>query len=104
MEFKLVFDTWFVPPRAHAWVLWKWVFFRHTKDKVSVRLYRHELQHCYQIERLGRFKFYAKYLWQWIRNGYWNHPFEKEARDFQDQPLTPKEHNWWMKGIVKLGD
>lgn len=103
MEFKIKYNVrWMF--WARGMVLGWWVLFKPTKDEVSGRLYRHELQHCYQIERLGRFKFYAKYLAKWFRYGYRNHPFEVEARQFQDQPLTPLEHSWWMKGIVKLGE
>ena len=43
-------------------------------------LLRHEAKHLEQIERDGRIVFSAKYLYWLIRRGYWNHPYEVEAR------------------------
>ncbi len=44
------------------------------------RLLRHEAKHLEQIRRDGRIVFSAKYLYWLIRRGYWNHPYEIEAR------------------------
>lgn len=44
------------------------------------RLLRHEAKHLEQIEREGRIVFSVKYLYWLIRRGYWNHPYEIEAR------------------------
>ena len=43
-------------------------------------LLRHEAKHLEQIRRDGRIVFSAKYLYRLIRRGYWNHPYEVEAR------------------------
>lgn len=43
-------------------------------------LLRHEAKHLEQIRRDGRIVFSAKYLYWLIRRGYWNHPYEIEAR------------------------
>ena len=43
-------------------------------------LIEHERIHEQQIKREGPWKFTAKYLWYLVRYGYWNHPYEKEAR------------------------
>lgn len=43
-------------------------------------LLRHEAKHLEQIKRDGRIVFSAKYLYWLIRRGYWNHPYEIEAR------------------------
>ena len=43
-------------------------------------LLRHEAKHLEQIRRDGRIGFSAKYLYWLIRRGYWNHPYEIEAR------------------------
>ncbi len=40
----------------------------------------HELQHVKQYEREGTVKFLCKYIWYWMRYGYYNMPYEKEAR------------------------
>lgn len=94
MRFKIVYNTRFVPPRKTAWVLWPFVLFRHTNDRVSDRLYRHELQHVYQIKRLGRLRFYWTYVLEAIKNGYMDHPYEKEARKMENEPLTLREITW----------
>ena len=43
-------------------------------------LIRHETKHLEQIERDGRLLFAAQYLWWLARYGYWNNPYEIEAR------------------------
>jgi hypothetical protein len=37
--------------------------------------------HIKQYQREGIFKFICKYLWQWMRVGYYNISYEKEARE-----------------------
>jgi hypothetical protein len=44
-------------------------------------LLRHEVEHIRQWQREGFFFFLAKYLWYSFRVGYYNNPFEVEARD-----------------------
>lgn len=43
-------------------------------------LLRHERKHLEQIERDGRIMFALKYSWLTIRHGYWQNPYEIEAR------------------------
>jgi hypothetical protein len=84
------FQRWIIG-RWNGKVLYPYVLFAVSKAKVSDRLFRHELQHVYQVWRMGWFGFYLGYLWQGIRHGYKNHPFELEAKKHQHDPLTPKE-------------
>ena len=49
----------------------------HEHDE---RLLRHERCHLEQIERDGRLKFSIRYLYWLARHGYWNNPYEIEAR------------------------
>lgn len=44
------------------------------------RLLRHERCHLEQIERDGRLKFSIRYVYWLVRHGYWNNPYEIEAR------------------------
>ena len=46
----------------------------------SERLIRHEQAHWAQYERMGAIRFYVGYIALWLRYGYWNHPWEIEAR------------------------
>lgn len=49
-------------------------------SELDERLIRHEVAHLEQIERDGRLLFTLKYMWWLARYGYWNHPYEIEAR------------------------
>jgi hypothetical protein len=66
------------------------------------RLYRHELEHCYQVKRKGRLKFYFTYLVLLVRYGNQNHPYEVEAEEAETKPLLPIEQQWKDTGVVRL--
>lgn len=52
-----------------------------NKDlKISAWLYNHELVHIEQVRREGRIKFICKYLFYNMKYGYYNNPYEVEAR------------------------
>ena len=53
------------------------------------RLLRHERCHLEQIEREGRLLFSIKYWWWLCRYGYWNNPYEIEARAAELIPPRP---------------
>ena len=44
---------------------------------------RHELVHVRQFLRYGFFPFIFMYLWESMKNGYFNNKFEVEARAFE---------------------
>lgn len=46
-------------------------------------LIRHEAKHIEQINRDGRILFTVKYLYWLAAKGYWNNPYEIEARQAQ---------------------
>lgn len=101
MKFRIVYKAWWMF-WADGMVVWPWMWFKPAKMHVSTTLYRHELQHCYQIARLGRFKFYASYLLKWFRYGYRRHPYELEAWDMQNKPLTEVEGLWLKQGRIGM--
>lgn len=72
-------------------VLYPFMLFSEAQTDVSEQLFRHELEHVYQIQRMGWWVFYLKYLWLLMRHGYQQHPFELEAEARQDDPLTEDE-------------
>lgn len=41
----------------------------------------HELKHVEQYQQHGFAAFLVKYLFEWVKNGYYNNRFEKEARE-----------------------
>jgi hypothetical protein len=49
------------------------------------RWVKHELCHIRQYQRLGFVRFIVLYLWDSIRNGYYNNRFEVEAREAEKQ-------------------
>lgn len=51
------------------------------------RLLRHERCHIKQIKRDGRVLFAIKYSWWTLLRGYWNNPYEVEARAAEDRSL-----------------
>lgn len=72
-------------------VLYPWVLFRDPKKFVTDRMFRHEMEHVYQVQNTGWIKFYCLYLWYSLRHGYKQNPFEIEARAVQHRPLTKTE-------------
>lgn len=58
---------------------WRTVYVMPGHESNS-HLLRHEAKHLEQIERDGRLKFTAKYLWWLIKYGYRDNPYEVEAR------------------------
>lgn len=47
---------------------------------IPATLYKHEQTHIQQVKKYGRIKFIFKYLYYNIKYGYYNNPFEVEAR------------------------
>ena len=90
--------------RWMPWNSWVWgqvyyplVMFRFPKEEVTDVLFRHELQHFYQGQHLGFFKYYYVYIKYWVKEGFKytkNHPMEAEAEEHENDPLTPLERKW----------
>lgn len=77
--------------RFNGKVYYPFVLFKQAQDEVTDILFRHELEHVYQVKRKGWFGFYLKYLYFNIRYGYENNPFEIEANERENEPLTKAE-------------
>lgn len=95
--YKMKFLNWM---GINAITLFPFVFFADSKSKVSEQLFRHELEHLYQVEREGCFRFYFSYLRFYYhsrfkgmdhRTAYLAIPYEKEARESEMQSLTLDE-------------
>lgn len=72
-------------------VLYPFMLFKRSKEEVTDKLFRHELEHVYQVRRLGWFKFYFSYLWLRIKHKHGDHPYEMEANAHENDPLTEAE-------------
>ena len=44
----------------------------------------HEIKHVQQYQQHGFVGFLTKYLWEWMKNGYYNNKFEIEARQSEE--------------------
>lgn len=83
--------------RNRRWLgitLYPYILFRDEKELVSDRLFKHELCHIYQVQRIGWIKYYVTWLYYNIRYGYSGNPFEEEARLYDNDPLTEQERKW----------
>lgn len=77
--------------RFRGKVLYPFVLFSQAQDIVTNVLFRHELEHVYQIRRDGWIVFYVKYIYFILRYGYENNPYEVEATKMQTKRLTVDE-------------
>lgn len=92
MELRIKYDVgkW-IMGRFRGKVLYPFVLFKQAQDEVLDVLFRHELEHVYQVKRNGWFGFYIKYLYFNIRYGYEKNPYEVAACKVQNNKLTAKE-------------
>lgn len=89
MKIRIVYNTHkFIIGKYLGKVIYPFMFFRDSKEQITDRLFRHELQHVYQIRKKGVLCFYISYLWYNIRYGYKNNPYELEAERFEEEPLS----------------
>jgi len=92
MTVKIKYNTWFL---RKSWIggltIYPFIFFKRSKEEVTDRLFRHELEHIYQVQAVGWIKFYALYLLENLRNGYKNNKYELAAEAVQDRELTAEE-------------
>jgi len=58
---------------------WQTIYL-HPDNLTDAALIKQEQVHIAQIQRDGAFVFSAKYVWWSLRFGYWNNPYEVEAR------------------------
>jgi len=83
--------------RSNAKVLHPFILFAAPRKDVSDKLFRHEMEHVYQIMRDGWWTFYIKWLWHTYKLGYLDNPYEIKARTAAEMPLTATERNF--KGL-----
>lgn len=101
MKVRARYGHWF-PQKvgAIAITLYPYVLFADQKS-AALPVAKHEVVHVRQVRKLGWFRFYASYLWQWCKGmvcfwDYWGAynsiSYEQEAYAQQaDNVLTPEE-------------
>lgn len=55
------------------------------------RWLRHELMHVRQYRKYGYFPFLFMYLKEWLKDGYYNNRFEREAREAEWKEMRNDE-------------
>ena len=55
-------------------------------------LIKHEMEHVRQLKEHGNFKFFLLYLYYNLRYGYWNNPFEIQARKVANDLRTYQDY------------
>ena len=93
MKLRVKYDFRFV--FKDAMVIYPYMLFKHNRKRVTEQLFRHELEHVYQVQRMGWLRFYVSYLWLLMRHGYDSHPYELEAYAIEHEPLTTAERHWY---------
>jgi hypothetical protein len=87
---------WMKTHKVRGIVIWHRIMFAATADEIPAWVFRHELEHAYQIIRDGPFMFYLKFFLYSLRYGYHDNPYEVEARAHQNDLLTEQEeHLLW---------
>jgi hypothetical protein len=71
--------------------IYPFIFFKRKREEVTDRLFRHELEHIYQVREEGWLKFYLSYIWESIRHGYKGNKYEVAADLLENTPLTAEE-------------
>lgn len=85
---KLLMGKWW----GKCW--YPFVLFSKSREDVPDWLFRHEMEHVYQVRRMGWWKFYTQYIYLAMQLGYKKHPFEIEATERQNDPLTKNERSY----------
>jgi hypothetical protein len=91
-EVEFHFDVdWMKQARVRGVVIGRRILFAEPVANLSPEIFKHELEHAYQVMREGTWRFYLKYFYYSLRYGYHNNPFEIEAFAQQRKPLTKSE-------------
>jgi hypothetical protein len=76
---------WTLRRTGFAGVTLPWGIYILPERLQDERLIKHEREHAKQIDELGVFNFYVRYLWFTLRYGYRNNPLEELARKAEDK-------------------
>lgn len=104
MRFRIIKNAWFIT--TGGMVIWPFILLKKTRSGpytyTQQQVFKHELQHVYQIKEMGVAKFYWSYLVLLLKHGYKNHPYEIEAVKQNLTPLTQTEEVWFTQNKVGL--
>ncbi|MBS1920869.1 MAG: DUF4157 domain-containing protein [Bacteroidetes bacterium] len=83
-SFAAKIAAWKLKSDKVALVLGKTIHLHNTSKEIflsDTRWVKHELKHIEQFRRYGAFRFLFLYFMEWIKHGYFNNRFEREARE-----------------------
>lgn len=82
-KLKVKKNFWWMRSTTRSMVIFGNVYYqlRDEGDDLRIETVVHEYIHINQILKFGSFGFYVAYLYQCITHGYYNVPFECEARN-----------------------
>lgn len=120
MKFKVVENAWWMF-WARGMVFWPWVWMRYLEvpenpqtaydrakkeqyEEWNIKLFLHELDHCYQVQEHGRIRFLLKYIKEWVQHGYDDHPMEEKKIEDYDPTLTETQRRWYETGRIDLSE
>lgn len=102
MRLRFRFNHWWfrIFPGA-GMVFYPYVLFKRGPEQTPAKLFRHELQHVYQVRQQGWLKFYLTWLWYTITRGYRGNPYEIEANAVENDPLNSSEQALWQAAVYQ---
>lgn len=101
-EVKVTYNIFLPLPGFQAMMLFGRIFARRAYASLSDATIRHELIHAAQaVDCGGWFAYYLSYLKYFIRSGYCQSPFEREAYRYMyvADYLDRREHGAWRRFI-----
>lgn len=93
MKLRIYYEMpkWMFGDKYWGRIIYPFIIYKAKKSAVKDYMLRHEFEHAYQIRRDGWWKYNISYIYQWIRYGYKNISYEKEAYAIQNTTLTKIE-------------
>lgn len=83
-KYNQKWPLWFKPKdstlRSFAITIGQTCYYGCAENEVDAKWRRHEDQHKLQFKKYGIIGYSIRYCYQLLRYGYWNAPFEIEAR------------------------
>jgi len=97
--------------RVNGITVYPYILLRDEPKNVKKHTYKHELQHCYQVEEIGWFSFYISYLLYYLAGllryesnyyAYQKIPYEVEAYDIEETSINNKDNEILKREGIKV--
>lgn len=92
MKLRCKYNCWWLKWfGSRGYCFYPFLLFRDSKPEVWDGLFRHELEHAYQIREMGVISYVLSYYAENIRKGYRANKYEIRCREASLLPLTTVE-------------